>query len=135
MAIVKWSEDLSVNVREIDKQHQKLVSLINSLGDAMRERRAKEVVGSVIQELADYALTHFLTEEKYFDKYGYPDLVKHKNEHDAFVEKVSKFQKDFDAGRLALSINMLNFLKDWLINHIRGTDKKYSAFFNEKGLS
>ncbi len=134
MELIQWSESLSVNVKEIDLQHQKLVALINTLNDAMRERRTKEVVGDVIKELVDYALTHFLTEERYFEKYRYPKTVEHKHEHDSFAGKVSEFQKKYNEGRLALSIDIMDFLKDWLITHIQGSDKKYTAFFNEKGL-
>ncbi|MCX7981711.1 MAG: bacteriohemerythrin [Syntrophales bacterium] len=134
MPLIKWDNSFSVNVAEIDGQHQKLVSLINSLDDAMRQGRGKEVLDKTIAELINYAATHFQTEEKYFEQFGYPEKDEHKREHGYFVQKVSAFKKEMDERRLGLTIEVMNFLSHWLTNHIKGTDKKYSQFFNEKGL-
>ncbi|HVN23943.1 MAG TPA: bacteriohemerythrin [Syntrophorhabdales bacterium] len=131
---MQWTNSLSVNVGEIDSQHQKLVRLINDLGDAMRVGKGKDLLGKTIAELASYTVAHFSTEEKYFDKFGYPDAATHKVEHKKFIEEVSKFKKDFDSGNVGLSTSVMNFLSDWLKNHIMGKDKKYGPFFNEKGL-
>jgi len=51
-----------------------------------------------------------------------------------FVAKVSEFKDGFEKGKLGLSISVMDFLSDWLRNHIKGVDKKYGPFFNEKGL-
>jgi len=134
VGLISWNDNLSVNVLEIDKEHQKLIGIINNLHDGMRQRKGKEVIGRIISELKDYTLSHFLTEEKYFEKYGYPEKISHVSEHTAFVKKVSEFKKGYDDGKLSLSIEVMDFLSDWLKNHIQGKDKRYSAFFNEKGL-
>ena len=81
-----------------------------------------------------YTTTHFKTEEKYFAEFSYPEAPNHKKEHAAFVQKVSAFRDDFEHGRLTVSIEVLYFLRDWLQKHIKGADKRYSSFFNEKGL-
>ena len=134
MPLIQWSDALSVNVKEIDLQHQKLVGMINDLNDAMREGKGKEVLGKTINELVSYAAAHFRLEEKYFDQYSYPETAAHKMEHTAFVQKVTEFKSGFDKGTLGLSMQVMGFLSDWLQKHIKGNDKKYSAFFNSKGL-
>ena len=134
MPIITWNDDLSVGIVEIDGQHQKLVQMINDLHDAMRDGKSKTVLGGLIESLAGYATTHFATEEGYFDQYGYPEASAHKREHAGFVQKVSDFKAGFDEGRLMLSMDVMTFLKDWLVNHIKGTDKLYTAFFQTKGL-
>ncbi len=134
MSLIEWSDSLSVNVAEIDRQHKKLVSMLNFLHDAMKTRKTGDVLGKTIADLITYAAKHFETEENYFAKYNYPDAAAHKKEHDDFVKEVTDFKKGYDEGRMMLSIDILRFLKDWLSNHINGTDKKYTAFFNEKGL-
>ncbi|HOJ43227.1 MAG TPA: bacteriohemerythrin, partial [Syntrophorhabdaceae bacterium] len=97
-------------------------------------RKGKDILGSIIDGLVNYAATHFATEEKYFDMFKYPDAPNHKKEHADFVKKVGEFQDGFKKGNLALTIEVMHFLKDWLTKHILGTDKKYGPFFNEKGL-
>lgn len=134
MTFLKWSTNLSVNVAEIDAQHQHLVRFLNDLSGAMKEGKGKDVLTDIISGLVVYTRSHFATEEKYFDRFGYPDGVSHKQEHQMFVEKVAKFKKDFDEGNQLVSIPILSFLRDWLVNHINGSDMKYSRFFNEKGL-
>ena len=134
MALIQWDSSFSVNVTEIDKQHQKLVALMNDLNDAMKQGKGKDILAKIIGELFNYAGNHFATEEKYFDKFGYPAAASHKLEHTNFVKKVSEFKNGFDGGQLALSIEVMNFLKDWLKTHIKGIDKEYGPFFNEKGL-
>ena len=134
MALIKWDDSLSVNVVEIDKQHQKLVGMINDLNDAMRERKGKDVLGKIITSLIDYTVSHFSTEEKYFDQFGYTETVSHKKKHSKFTQKVSAFKTKFDTEPMGLSIEVINFLSDWLQNHIMTIDKKYGPFFNEKGL-
>ena len=135
MPIVSWSDNLSVKIKEVDDQHRQLIDQINVLHDAMKQRKGSEVVGSIIARLADYTQRHFMAEEQLFSKYGYIEAARHTREHNAFIDKVASFQKDFAAGRITLSMDVLTFLKEWLVTHIQTTDKKYAPFLNAKGVS
>lgn len=134
MALIQWTDSLSVQVAEIDGQHQKLVRMINELNDAMRQGKGKEMLGPIVSGLIGYARTHFSTEEQYFERFGYPDADSHRKEHAEFTRKVTEFKAGFDAGKFGLSIEIINFLSDWLQKHIMGVDRKYVSFFHEKGL-
>lgn len=134
MALFQWDSSFSVDVAEIDKQHQKLVEMINNLNDAMKQGKGKDVLVKIFGELFTYAGNHFATEEKYFEKFKYPAAASHKLEHTNFVKKVSELKDGFDSGKISLTIEVMNFLKDWLKGHIQGTDKKYGPFFNANGL-
>jgi hemerythrin len=134
MALINWDESLSVNVAEIDKQHKVLISLINELHDAMKAGKGKDALAKILHGLVSYTESHFQVEEKYFAQFSYPDALAHKKEHTAFVQKVSDFKQGFDKGGMTVTIEVLYFLRDWLQSHIKGSDKKYSAFFNAKGL-
>jgi hemerythrin len=132
---MEWNAELDVRVREINEQHKKLIDLINKLHDAMRTGQGKQVLGATLQELAAYTVYHFQTEEKYMQQFKYPGYLLHKSEHTAFVKKVTDFQKDFASNRLGVTLELMNFLKDWVNNHIKETDKQYSALFNKNGLT
>ncbi len=132
MCLIKWNDTLSVEVDEFDRQHQRLITMINRLHDGMLNRVARTVLEDILSGLYEYALEHFASEETLFDRYGYPDREEHKKEHVAFMEKVIEFKQGFEEGRLLLSMDVINFLLDWLGTHIEDTDKKYASFLSEK---
>jgi hemerythrin len=134
MPLLTWDEKYSLGIIEIDNQHKKLVDIMNELHDAMKARRTKEVVESIIIMLADYTKTHFQTEEKYFSKFAYTETVDHKQEHVDFVKHVIGFKDDFVSGKLSVTMDIMNFLRDWLLKHILVTDKKYVPLFKENGM-
>jgi hemerythrin len=134
-ALVEWNDTLSLKIKEIDDQHKILVNMINDLHQAMLERKSAQVLGDIINGLINYTKTHFSNEEKYFLKFEYREAVAHKLAHKKFVDKVQAFKADFSAGKMMLSMEILAFLKDWLIEHIMGVDAKYVPLFKENGLA
>jgi len=135
MALITWSDELSVNVDRIDGQHRQLVIMINDLNDAMKAGKGQEILNTILEKMVGYAEEHFILEEYYFEKFGYSEAATHKSEHDQFVKKVVKFISGFDSGKPLLTLEVIDFLKDWLIDHIKGSDQKYSVCFNENGLT
>ncbi|MCP3940712.1 MAG: hemerythrin family protein [Desulfobacteraceae bacterium] len=129
-----WDETYSVNVSEIDLQHQILMEMSNELNDAIKEKKDNHVLGKIISGLISYTETHFKTEEKYFEQLSYPDTIEHIKEHSLFIQKVSEIIDAMDTEKQTLSSDVVKYLNKWLKIHIKGTDKKYSTFFNEKGL-
>jgi hemerythrin len=134
MALINWHPSFSVQVEELDEQHQLLVKMINDLYDAMNVGKDKQILGKLINQLVIYATMHFAREEHYFEKYEYPEIDFHKEEHDDFEDKVSEFERDFLNGSQNLSHEIMGFLGKWLVNHIMGSDKKYGPWFNDRGL-
>ena len=133
--MIEWSDKLSVHIEEIDIQHKKLLSIINSLHDAMKAKKGKEIIGHIISELFDYAATHFKTEEKYLRAYSYPYLESHRQEHIQFSTKIAEFKSRFEKKDLTLTVEIMFFLNNWLLNHFFKTDKQYAKYFQEKGIS
>ena len=105
-----------------------------SVNDAMKQGKGKDLPGRIISDLCIHAGSHFQTEEKHFDRHKYPETQSHKVKRAEFVKRIADFKNDYESGKVAMTVDLMNFLKDWLKNHIQGTDKKYSSFFNEKGL-
>ncbi len=134
MSLFYWEEKYSVNVKEIDEQHKKLINILGDLHTAMLGAKAMDILEKILKELIDYTDYHFKTEEKFMTQYNYPQYKEHKESHDDFTKKVSDFYTDFKQGKKFISVELLFFLKDWLINHILGEDKRYSEFLNDKGI-
>jgi len=138
MALFEWKDSYSVGSIPIDNQHKKLIGYINEFYNNLKFKSNDDLISGLIKEMKEYTLFHFSYEESYLEKFGYKDLPEHKEEHKAFIEKVSDFENRFNSKKVILSYEITKFLKDWLKHHILVEDMKYSHIFknnNTKGLS
>ena len=131
----KWSDDMCIHLKDIDEQHQMLVSMLNDLHEAMRTGKGADILSDMMLGLKDYTAFHFAHEEQLFDKHRYPGTVAHKRQHRDFAAKVEQFEEDFQSGKASLSTDIMNFLKEWLAKHIMVTDQKYGSFLRDRGES
>lgn len=131
---IRWNDTYSIGVRSMDDQHKRLVELINQLHNAMCHGLDKSAIGAVLTELVNYTVQHFADEERLFEGHGYPESASHKKLHHALVSKVGALKGDFDAGRPVNTDDMMTFLKQWLIVHIKKHDRKYAKHLNAKGV-
>jgi len=134
MSLVTWNTNYSVNVKQFDDQHMKLVDLVNKLHDAMKVGKGSEVIGEVLKSLVAYTQSHFADEERLMKQHGYPDYENHKKEHNQLVMQVQDVNRKVQQGSPALTQSVMLFLRDWLVKHIQGEDKKYGPFLNGKGV-
>ena len=134
MSLVKWDKSFSVGVREMDEQHVVLIDLINTFYDRIGKGERKENFSTLLQGLKEYAEMHFIVEEDYMLLFGFDGYQEHKNEHDKFLEKVEEFEAKLMQGELLLSYDVLSFLSLWLVDHMKGVDKKYTDIFLANGL-
>ena len=134
MALIEWNESFSVGVAFFDMQHKQLISMLNELHDAIETGRGKEALEQTLQRLSGYWLMHFTAEEQKMKEFDYPDIEAHKSEHLAFTIRLKEFKETSAAGKGALPEEVLDFLKNWFVTHITGTDMKFKDFFNSSGL-
>jgi hemerythrin len=134
MPLFTWIDSYSVNIKEFDDQHRKLVELINTLHDAMSVGKGSQALGPVLTELVKYTATHFSSEETLMLKYNYPGYLAHKMEHERLTARVLEVQTQFQDRQVTLTLGVMKFLQEWLVNHIQSTDKKYTVFLNKNGV-
>jgi hemerythrin len=137
MAFLTWNKDFSVEVESLDKQHQKLFAMLNELHDAMSVGKGRQLVPAILKRLILYCCEHFSAEEALMQRANYPNFATHKAEHDKLKNEVAKMAKAFESGNasLQLSMQLQNFLRDWLQSHIRQCDKSYSAHLRTAGIN
>jgi len=129
---LEWSKEMSVGSDELDHQHQTLFSLYNNLLVVLSNGVANKVFGlsdGVLQGLVEYVNIHFNYEENLIEKAGYPDLASHKAQHEIYIRKILEAQvglnKDSD---IAEWDSLCQFLSDWLVGHVMGTDRLYAPY-------
>ena len=125
---VVWKDTYSVKVSILDRQHKKIIELINSLYTAIQENKQNNVLKKILFELQKYTITHFTTEEKYLIRAKYPDFKAHKKEHDSLKKRTIDFVRKSNAHTDDISLEVLNFLKNWWIHHITEIDSNYKPY-------
>lgn len=131
---VEWKDDYSVGIDSIDQQHKKLLNLINQLQTAVDYSTGDEFEREALDELVDYTKTHFIYEEGLMRDNDYPDFEPHKAQHEKMFKKVGEVLAEYEQDHETAMSNAAEYLKDWLINHINGTDKEYSSYLIAKGV-
>ena len=129
MAFIIWLDRYDTGIDEVDIQHRKLVGLINTLFDSISLKDRKVILNQTLTELVSYTIYHFKLEEELMKKRNYPHYVGHKGEHTMFVEKINKHISNLKVDDTKALLDVINFLKDWLLKHILVSDKKYAEAF------
>jgi hemerythrin len=134
MPLMTWNDRYSVGVKAIDGQHSVLFDIINELHAAMLKGQAQSVTGPLLHKLVKYTHEHFAAEEKLMASVNYMGLASHKVLHRDLVKQVEEYIVRFEKGEIAVNVDLLNFLRDWLTKHILKTDHEYGPWLNEHGV-
>ena len=128
MSLLTWNDSYSVGVETIDQQHSGLFAILNELHAAMMKGHAQNLVGPLLDKLVTYTLGHFAYEERMMQEARYPNFAAHRAHHVDLARQVEEFMARYKRGDGALTIELLQFLKDWLTKHIQHEDKQYRPY-------
>jgi hemerythrin-like metal-binding protein len=129
MPFMAWNDKLSVGIDEIDADHKKMVDLINELFDGINAGCGKNLIEGILDQLVKYTHSHFAREKQLFAMTAYSEAEAHEREHAKMTAWVLKTQAEFKAGTLAApSLEVMNYLKDWLFEHILIFDLQYAPY-------
>lgn len=134
MSFIEWTDKNKVNIREVDKQHQRLFEILNRLHDAVAQGKEQGELFAILDELIEYTVYHFQTEEKLFIEHDYPGYEEHKAVHDQLTGTAVELQAKLRGGSATLSFELLDFLHGWLMEHTLGLDQEMGPFLNERGI-
>ena len=127
--IFPWSEHFNTGIPKIDQQHIRLVQLINLLASHVAFQSDIPALNIIFDELTDYAVYHFQTEEAIWHQY-FPeeDLeFKHKDAHNGFIETVIRLRSERVSKPMDVVLSeVLAFLTLWLVSHILENDRYQS---------
>jgi hemerythrin len=135
MRFMEWSDRFSIGVAVFDDEHKKLIAIINSLHEALSSGIADADLRRISDNLVEYTLMHFRHEEMYFDDWAYPDAEAHMALHARLREQVFNARRQIqEKNPRELGLDLMEFLRQWLSEHILVEDRKYGRFLFEKGL-
>ena len=131
MGMIKWKKEYSVDIRELDNQHKKIIKILNKFTLHEKGKNAKETE-EILDNLHQYIKEHFRTEEEYMLKCNYSGYDKQKQEHNIFIDRLCEFQREYLKSHNVATINLFNFVWDWFSQHIIKLDKQYSPCLKGK---
>jgi hemerythrin-like metal-binding protein len=133
MALLTWSDSLSVGVKAMDEQHRVLVGTLNDLHTAMLAGKAHTITGELLLKLVEYTKYHFSAEEQLMQAAEFPGVTAHRVRHQDLTRDVEFFVDRYQRGEEMLNIHLMNFLRDWLSHHILEEDREYGVWMNRPG--
>ena len=130
----QFTKDLETGNSVIDSEHRQLIDAVNSLLDACSKGQGRTQLLNTAQFLLNYTNKHFSDEEAIQIKNHYPDYARHKKIHDDFKKTAADFVKKIEnEGPTVANVGQINtLLGSWLLNHIKGEDKKLAAYLKSK---
>jgi hemerythrin len=126
--LIKWKDEYLIGIQQIDKQHQELFNITNNAYDLLKDEFITDKydrIINIIVRLKQYTIFHFKTEEEYMQSINYKRFFAQKIEHDEFIKKINDVKfNDIDVNQGRYLTDLLEFVIDWISNHILSSDKK-----------
>lgn len=135
---IQWQAEYSVGVKEIDLQHQHFIETLNAIYEELINADGKidiKKLDNLYNGLMEYATIHFSTEEKYFQLVNYENSEEHITEHRKLTTKLHELLLDEKKYEPEQGFAIIDFLEDWLVNHLATQDNKYKDVFRANGIS
>ena len=127
----QFTEDCLIGVEQIDNEHRRLFELVNETAKLLgKDTINRSDVVTLLDELNDYAVLHFVHEEEYMKEINDPELPKQKEMHKAFVAKL----REIELGDIITNDDketvksILEFVSRWLFSHILSSDTMIGVF-------
>jgi len=120
---LNWSDDLSVGIPEIDREHQQFVALVNNLNRTIVDRMDLDKVRACMQALLDNAKADAAIENQVFS--SYPDATDHIQIHQLMETRLQEIMDELNEdSTLYQWIEASLKIKKILVGHFLSEDMK-----------
>lgn len=129
---IEWTDEMKVGVPAMDAEHREMIAIANRFLAAAEDGALVPTLAAIMAELLSRTRAHFQSEERLLDRHNYPDLAGHRSEHDRLMAEAMALHEQFSSGHAdhieQLKLDTAYFLQNWLLDHIRNSDKRYRPF-------
>lgn len=131
MEKIDWQDSWRVGIKKIDLQHRAFVDIYNTFVEACEEGESHDLLYPTLKNMLDYLKNHFSDEESWMIKVGYNNFGSHLKEHRQFTEQTNAFVSRYFEGDDSITDELCEFLRNWFVHHVTGTDMKYAPIFKD----
>ena len=111
----------------VDEEHQTLFEIIGEANELIGNNFIADKydnISDILIKLTDYTKVHFTYEENYMEEIGYEGIEAQKRAHKGFISKLEDIELEgFDENQQEILLELMDFLFNWLVNHILKMDK------------
>lgn len=125
---IAWKHEYSVGVKKLDKQHMKIINILNDIHNYRKEKAGPLDLENILNDLLLYTRTHFADEEGLLRLVGYPKFTEHQEVHYGMAQKTQAICEAGLDDRDDLSLELLTFLRNWWVDHLENEDRRYVPY-------
>ena len=130
----EWKDTYCIGNDQVDKEHQKLVSLANLVLSLSASGESAEIIRKAVLTLYDYTKTHFAHEEQLMEEIHYEHLEEHRTIHSNIVAEMNRIMKETKS-LPDLIQKLKTLMATWVIDHIVEQDTKIGRALAKKAAS
>ncbi len=124
MVLIEWKDEFSVGVPDVDHEHQKLITLINDLHNAMSSDSRDVTVMDFLGEIYAHVSAHFALEEKIMRERKYDQYAEHKAEHEALLDQLRDIMDNYEENATFSDEVFATVVEKWFTEHFRTRDAR-----------
>lgn len=133
---IEWTDEMTIGIATVDKQHHYLVDTLQNANERLLKDHDGALLSQVAKDLLSYAIMHFETEEELMQRYGYEaarpeEAHTHIEQHREFSRRVVAISDQVREGREVSRVEVLEFLNNWLRDHVLGVDQLMGDFLRQ----
>ncbi len=132
--LCRFTQSWDVHVEQYNDAHKKIFAYINDIHRQIKENDSSQKILTTIKNLEEFTIQHFADEEQTFIATQYPEYSQHKQIHETLLAEIRSIVEKLENGEAVDLIEVMVFLKKWLIDHIKGVDMRYGSHLNKHGI-
>jgi hemerythrin len=123
---------VKIGEKSIDTEHDLQMQMLDSLSEALQKGGDFSPARYILEQFIEFSDMHFLSEQLVMRLHNYPGYEAHLEAHTQLMKKVRKIRESVFRGENAPSLELLEELRDWLLNHIASEDVAFGEFLRTK---
>jgi len=126
------AKPLKTGDQVIDPEHDLQLQLIDSLAESLENGGEFSPARYVLDQFIEFSDMHFLSEQLVMRLHNYPGYEPHLEEHTRLLKKVREIRNTVICGDQKLGRELVEGLREWLLNHIATKDVAFGEFLRLK---
>jgi hemerythrin-like metal-binding protein len=123
MALIEWSDKLTLGVDRMDDTHREFVDLLNTLHAASDDDYI-----ALLDQFIEHTVTHFEQEKRWMTEIDFPPAHCHLNEHEGVLNIMREVRRMVAEGKREVGRVLTRELAPWFENHAATMDATLAFF-------